>query len=337
MQRGRRGASFEERPDVVCTASARMTIDTTQPDWFIAGGGAIGLALASRLHLDGQSVGLLGRDGENGSLEVRYSDVDGIHHDLEIPFTRPDAGGSVGRLLIATKAFSVREVLRTWGSSLDPAARLFLLQNGIGFHDPGELPGGIRHLFTVNAGFTAYRDEHGTVVQTACSEVMVGESGVSVPVPDGTIERDLAALESAGLRLRWTTDIDDRRWIKLAVNAVINPLSVIHGCRNGEIPERDGADAAIRGMCGESARVLERMGIDFSAEDIRREVLRVAGHTARNYSSMHQDHRRGDGLNELRYINLPLIEAGDRHGLDMSTHRSVYERTSSIFADLSSR
>lgn len=314
-----------------------MITDTSQPDWFMAGGGAIGLALASRLSLDGQSVGLLGRDGEDGRIAVSYRDVDGSRHDLDVPFVRPSAGQVIDRMLITTKAFSVRDVLRRWGGSLGSSARLFLLQNGVDFHEPGDLPAGVRHLFTVNSGFTAYRDEGGVIVQTACSEVLVGESDVSHSAPDETLERDLASLRSAGLQLRWMTDIDEHRWIKLAVNAVINPLSVLHGCRNGEIAEREGADAVIRGMCEESARVLDRMGIDFSADDIRNEVLRVAAHTARNYSSMHQDHRRGDGLNELEYINLPLIEAGDRHGLDMSTHRSVYERTSSIFGDLPSR
>ena len=81
---------------------------------------------------------------------------------------------------------------------------------------------------------------------------------------------------------------------------------------------------------------LAGMGIDFSSEDIHREVLRVAEHTARNYSSMHQDHLRGDGMNELAYINLPLIESGVRHGVEMRTHRAVYDRTKAIFADQSS-
>jgi len=309
-----------------------MTTDLRQPDWFIAGGGAIGLALASRLRLAGNTVALLGREADSDPVEFRYHDLAGEVHDVTVPLIRPGTTHRPQRLLLTTKAYSVNEALRTWGASLASSGFLLYMQNGIVDHEVAGLPEGLRHLVVVNSGFTAYRDRCGDVRQTACSEVLVGEDGHSAPDAGSGLGRDLDRLRSAGLELRWVDDIERRRWMKLAVNAVINPLSVIHDCRNGEIPEAEGADDLIRGMCEESSRALDRLGIEFDAEAIRLEVVRVARHTARNYSSMHQDHRRGAGSNELDYINLPLLRVGERHGLDMSRHRDVHDRVRAMFA-----
>lgn len=44
----------------------------------------------------------------------------------------------------------------------------------------------------------------------------------------------LADLRQAGIAHDWSLDILSRLWRKLALNCAINPLTVLHDCRNGE-------------------------------------------------------------------------------------------------------
>jgi 2-dehydropantoate 2-reductase len=43
----------------------------------------------------------------------------------------------------------------------------------------------------------------------------------------------LEDLHAAGIPHEWSTDILTRLWRKLALNCAINPLTVLHDCRNG--------------------------------------------------------------------------------------------------------
>ncbi|STV20682.1 2-dehydropantoate 2-reductase [Klebsiella pneumoniae] len=52
-------------------------------------------------------------------------------------------------------------------------------------------------------------------------------------------------------------------WRKLAVNCVINPLTALKGCKNGDLRDYTQEVAAI---CREVAAVMEREGIHTSAE-----------------------------------------------------------------------
>ena len=79
-----------------------MATDPRQPDWFIAGGGAIGLALGARLRLAGESVALLGREADSDSVAFRYHDVSGRVSDITIPRIRSVTAHRPLRLVIAS-------------------------------------------------------------------------------------------------------------------------------------------------------------------------------------------------------------------------------------------
>lgn len=98
---------------------------------------------------------------------------------------------------------------------------------------------------------------------------------------------------------------------KLAVNAVINPLTVLFDCHNGELLENFYIAQTMRVVLWEVSRVLcalpEVAGVPgreirFSAERLYDVVIKVARATADNWSSMLQDVRNGKQT-EIDYIN----------------------------------
>jgi 2-dehydropantoate 2-reductase len=112
---------------------------------------------------------------------------------------------------------------------------------------------------------------------------------------------------------------------KLAVNAVINPLTVIFDCLNGEIFNGVAKDRLIRVLVEEISAVFvallrsEKQATDdelkkFSPEELYSVVRDVGAKTALNISSMRQDyiHRRAT---EINYINGYIVRRGKALGI----------------------
>ena len=86
----------------------------------------------------------------------------------------------------------------------------------------------------------------------------------------------------------WHNNIASANWRKLAVNCVINPLTALYGCRNGDLqryPEQ------IETLCREVASVMAMEGYHTSCEGLMQYVMDVIHSTADNVSSMLQDIR----------------------------------------------
>lgn len=75
----------------------------------------------------------------------------------------------------------------------------------------------------------------------------------------------------------WHNNIRAELWRKLAVNCVINPLTAIWNCPNGELRHHP---QEIMQICEEVAAVIEREGHHTSAEDLRDYVMQVIDATA---------------------------------------------------------
>ena len=132
----------------------------------------------------------------------------------------------------------------------------------------------------------------------------------------------LDELQRAGIAHQWSTDILARLWRKLALNCAINPLTVLHDCRNGGLSEHP-AEVAI--LCTELTELLQRCGQPAAADNLHEEVQRVIHATAANYSSMHQDVALGRRT-EISYLLGYACAAAQRHGLQLPHLQHVQQR-----------
>jgi 2-dehydropantoate 2-reductase len=128
---------------------------------------------------------------------------------------------------------------------------------------------------------------------------------------------------------------------KLVVNSVVNPLTALMGCRNGDLLETADARKIISRICSEAARAfamqaqqnesrthkmmqarvrtgLSRVAPGLTAEALEEECLRVIKVTAANNSSMLSDIQSGN-YTEIEYMNGYLMGLGRSFGLNMST------------------
>jgi len=163
--------------------------------------------------------------------------------------------------------------------------------------------------------------------------------------PYRTLHNTVAALSNlSGLNATWKpiSHVETAMKRKLVVNSVINPLTALLGCRNGELLESAEARKIITRVCSEASRAfamqaqeeegfgddrekkvrirsgLSRASPGLSAEALEGECLRVIEATADNISSMLSDVRVGS-YTEIEYMNGYLVGLARPFGLGMIT------------------
>lgn len=264
--------------------------------WHILGAGSLGSLWAARLFRAGLPVRLILRDHLRlaayraaGGLSLVE---DGQSNLYPIPAETADSTGPVQRLLLACKAYDAEEAAASLAPRLAPGAEIILLQNGLGSQDAvvARLPRARCILASSTEG--AFRDGDFRVVFAGQGHTWLGVPGQTQP------PAWLDELRSAGIPHDWTADILGKLWRKLALNCAINPLTVLHDCRNGDL--RDWPDD-VAALSQELTELLRACNQAAAAENLHEDVLRVITATAANYSSMHQDVARGR-RSEITYL-----------------------------------
>lgn len=298
--------------------------------WHILGAGSLGTLWATRLARAGLAVRLILRDSASlaryraaGGLSLVEGDQSSLY---PIAAETAQATTPIKRLLLACKAYDAEEAAATLAPRLSPGAEIILLQNGLGSQQAvvERLPKASCIFASSTEG--AFRDGPFRVVFAGQGHTWLGRPGqAQAPLW-------LHELDQAGIPQQWTTDILGKLWRKLALNCAINPLTVLHDCRNGGL--RDFPDE-VATLCDELARLLRQVGQLEAAAGLHEQVLQVIAATAANYSSMHQDvtaQRRteityllGHACREAECLglHLPHLSTLQRHLLDELQKRGL--------------
>jgi 2-dehydropantoate 2-reductase len=284
--------------------------------WHLLGAGSLGTLAASRLCAAGISLKVIGRSGTTLQRTLLWPDGQVSHLMLE-----PAADEPIRHLLVAVKAGDTRSALLPLLTRLHPDVEILLLQNGMGALDTVPLPAGARvfHLVTTDGAFR--QQDQVTVV--AQNQTLLGD-GSSSP-PDW-----LASLQPHWPGLRWCQDIARVQWQKLAVNAVINPLTALYRCRNGELLDGGERQLYMAQLANEVDRLLAHLYPDWCPDTLERSIV-IARQTAANTSSMLADVLAGRRT-ELAYINGYLLQQARHYHLSLPTHEQLVRRLEPIDA-----
>ncbi|WP_428945408.1 2-dehydropantoate 2-reductase [Pantoea sp. FN060301] len=217
-------------------------------------------------------------------------------------------------LLVTLKAWQVSGAVRNLQFILRDSCPILLLHNGMGTLD--ELSSLSQPLLKGMTTHAAYHD--GTViVHVAAGVTHIG------PISSGAASLSHLAetLHNALPDVAWHNNIASAAWQKLAVNCVINPLTVEYDCQNGELLHHP---QEISVLCQEVATVMAREGQHTSPETLLAYVNEVINSTAANTSSMLQDIRAGRRT-EIDYITGYLIRRARAQGLSTPENNRLYE------------
>lgn len=274
-------------------------------DICILGGGALGSTIAYYLYRSGVSYIPVYYASEESYRKIRdegglYIIDKRINTEFLVP-VEPRLEETSQRdcyfVFNTVKAYDVPKALKVIEKIAIPGGAVLMLQNGFGSL---ELAESILHGYKVAAGVAYIGAERisrnrvvyhgGNVILTGCRKSVCTE----------LVELS-SILRLGGLDLRITNDIDYYRWLKLALNAVVNPITALTRERNRVILRKEGRELAkliLKEVC-EAAKL---NGYILDEERLLSYVLRNVEIVAENVSSMAQDVIYGKKT-EIDYIN----------------------------------
>jgi 2-dehydropantoate 2-reductase len=271
----------------------------------------------------------------------------------------PNDEGDISNLIVATKTLHTTTALEAVKHRLNTKSTILFLQNGMGTTEEVT-----RFIFPdrkTRPSYLAAITSHGVYSTSPFSSVFAGQAHVSIgsvglpsPVPQDPSHPNilypsqpqsrylLEQIVNAPLLNATAFESRELRMLqleKLVVNAMINPLTVIFNCKNGELFTRSPITRVMRLLLREASMVVSRLpelrpkqeeGAEeevedrFSIENLEIKVLDVAEKTASNTSSMLQDFRAGKET-EVGYINGYIVKRGKEMGIDVRHNEKVVE------------
>ena len=288
--------------------------------WHVLGAGSLGTLWATRLARADVPVKLIVRDAARLAAYQAAGGLTLVEHGeakcYPVPAETPDHPEPIHRLLVACKAYDAEAAVAQLAPRLAPDAELILLQNGLGSQDAVATQVPQARCIYASSTEGAFRDGDWRVVFAGHGYTWLGDAGHPVaPIW-------LDDLSIAGIPHEWSTDILTRLWRKLALNCAINPLTVLHDCRNGGLQEHH---CEVATLCVELTELLERCGQPAAAEDLQQEVERVIQATAANYSSMYQD-VANQRRTEISYLLGHACKVAARHQMNLPHLNQLEQR-----------
>ena len=287
--------------------------------WLILGSGSLGRLLA--VHLFGHvSLAVLGRQPSQQPLSLNTPE--GENRNRHVPrITVAQAPARPRMVHLTTKAYATQAALAELAPHIPADTPLVLWQNGFQVQAPvtRHWTGPVLCATTSEGAYTLGAD---SVVHAGHGHTHIGHLDGGFTALSESIA---ATLTAAGLPAEPCSDIRQRLWHKLAVNAAINPLVARYRIRNGQLrdrPFRPMVDAII----DEITPLLAAEGIEPPDEGWSRRVWNVIESTANNRASMLQDILAGRPT-ERDAILGPLLDAATRHGLDVPKLSELYRNT----------
>lgn len=282
--------------------------------WLVIGQGAIGSLMAINLQRTGVKVALKLRQPQPESVTISLDQQTYSFATQSLPLTEPT------HIFAAIKAYQVTEFLAELKQSLLPInSTLVLSYNGMLDNEQEVLPAGALHWVTTHG---AYRDG-AAVIHAGHGESWLGWAQVEQASSRRPAEV-FTALNNALPLLNWSPAIHQRRWQKLAMNCLINPFTVIHQCRNGELLHQRVLDEQYA-LAEELVWLAHHHGVLLQVEDLVQQAQQVIHQTANNYSSMYMDVKHGRPT-EIDYLNGFVARQSMQAGHPAPHHQALWHR-----------
>ncbi len=137
-------------------------------------------------------------------------------------------------------------------------------------------------------------------------------------------------LNSALPTVFWQNNINEKQWLKLAINCVINPLTALYDCNNGDILlEKFKPD--IEQISYEVIEIARVKNIHLSLNILLDNVRSVADKTADNCSSMRSD-ILAKRKTEIDHINGFIHQQGKTHSISTPMNSEMWQEIKQLEA-----
>jgi 2-dehydropantoate 2-reductase len=286
----------------------------------IVGTGALACLFAARFSAVGIPVTMLGTWQEGidvlRSQGVCLVDGEGSKHFYKVRVvTDPEECLDVELALALVKSWQTERAASQLQSCLSAQGQVLTLQNGLGNREK------LGHVLGIDRVFQGITTLGGTLLGPGL--VRSGGDGFISIEAHPKLARLSEFFQQAHFAVQKTVEIEPLIWGKLAVNAAINPLTAILDVPNGDLLKSRSSKKLMGLAAIEVEKVAKATGIHLPFDDVVEAVEEVVQRTARNYSSMLQDMRRG-APTEIEAINAAVVRTADRVGKSAPVNQTLY-------------
>lgn len=291
----------------------------------ILGAGSLGRLWGAMLPAGG--VAFIARPGEptGASVGYRFQPFEGPESKVRIPFLQP--GDEPELILVTTKAGDTPDAVAGVINQFSTDIPILLFQNGLGSQQTVAERWPERPILAASTTEGANRPETGLLVHAGTGDTWVGP--MTSPAK-ATVRKAVSMLATSGLNIHPETDIVQRLWQKLIINAGINPYTAILDCPNGKILDAPLYQSTIDQLCLELSQLMDAaVRIQETPGALRERIEQVARNTAGNTSSMRADVQRGRRT-EIDFINGYLAKLGKELGIGTPVNQMLTERVQQL-------
>lgn len=299
---------------------------------YIVGGGAIGSLVAAGAQKHGVPYQQYPRNVKHCPSSAVW--LNGEIVTLQPACSMPSVLHADDVLVFPLKVYQLSQALHFWLPYLVNQPTVVLLHNGMGGAEIANDVLGADYpllLATTSHGALKKETENGSVIveYTGKGETQIGALDVQAfgcsnktssiltsklcsKLPS-KLSNAISLISAALPPTHYCDDIQKALWSKLAVNAVINPLTAINNIQNKHILDSQ-FDKQRQAICSEFTATANAYGFSFCEKQVHERVMAVAKATGENYSSMHQDivNKRPS---EIGAINGYLVERAKQKGI----------------------
>lgn len=229
----------------------------------------------------------------------------------------PDWDFECRKAIVAVKAYDLERTLTQISSKVESAV---LLQNGIGIREMAlRILGEDRLVRAIVTYGAVKRGEFSSELRSE-GKYYIGVYSRSAMEAASRLAGDLAG---GGANVELVEDIQGFEWLKLVVNAAINPLTALLRASNRVVVESEHAWRVAVMAAEEVVAVAKKLGVKLPVDDPIAYLRHAAEAFKENVSSMAQDVASGRRT-EIDFINGAVVRLARSVGVPARVNETLY-------------
>lgn len=252
-----------------------------------------------------------------------FTDINGQKHQQALKLASNKDFNKADIVLFCVKSYQVQAALDEINNCISPHTALIFCHNGMTDYYNLASTQPCLSLLTTHACkvLSPFHIQH-----TGLGYNDIGL--INGEMAQTTLSLTLKALEQALSPLHYGAQIQEKQWLKLAINCVINPLTTLYNIDNGSINEPEyGKEFDL--LLTEVIAIARLEGVIFEFSTLKRQISDVAQKTAHNCSSM-----RSDILNnrpsEIHYINGYIVNLAKKHHINVPINQGIVNKIENL-------
>jgi 2-dehydropantoate 2-reductase len=259
--------------------------------------------------------------------QYSFTDHNNRVHQGKINYAQMEHIEQADLIILCVKAFQISLALGNIANKLKSNITIVLAHNGM-----GTLPE-LHTEVIKNHNIYALLTTHGCLRSAPLTVTHTGvgstDIGLLSGVPNLAQQASLTKLLHTALpEVIFHQKINQKQWLKLAINCVINPLTAINDVDNGAINNTE-YSSIITKLLEEVVAVAGAEKVTLDLTDIKTTVKHVAQATAKNSSSMRCD-IAAKRMSEIDYINGYIHRLGIKHKIATPENTKMWKAVSAL-------